>query len=108
MVNNSVAAVWWLTKPVRWKHAPPARVVVASVAVAVAVVAAAAVAATVVALAAAAVVTAVAAVVAVAAAAVVTAVAVAATKHQPGIEFPDKKGLRALFCCLRSRSHVAG
>ena len=107
MVNNSVAAVWWLTKPVRWKHAPPARVVVASVAVAVAVVAAA-VAATVVALAAAAVVTAVAAVVAVAAAAVVTAVAVAATKQQPGIEFPDKKGLRALFCCLRSRSHVAG
>ena len=106
MVNNSVAAVWWLTKPLRWKHAPPARVVVASVAVAVAVVAAAAVAATVVALAA--VVTAVAAVVAVAAAAVVTAVAVAATKHQPGIEFPDKKGLRALFCCLRSRSHVAG
>src|SRR5450830_1615494 len=87
MVNNTVAAASWLTKPVRWKHVLPALAAAASV------VALAVAAVTAVALAAAAVVVAV-----TAAAAAVTAVAVAATKHSSGITpTENERALVALF-----------
>src|SRR5450830_264599 len=106
MVNNTVAAASWLTKPVRWKHVLPALAAAASV------VALAVAAVTAVALAAAAVVAAVTAValaavaVAVAAGAAGTAVAVAATKHSSGITpTENERALVALFLFNRNLIH---
>jgi hypothetical protein len=102
MVNNSVAAVWWLTKHVQWRHVLPALAAAASVAVlAVAADTVAALAAAVAVAADTAAVLAAAVAVAAAAVAVVTAVAVAATKHSTGSKpIENKRALVALFAFL--------
>ena len=99
MVNNSAAAVWWLTKHVQWRHVLPALAAAASVAVlAVAADTAAALAAAVAVAPDTAAALAAAVAVAVAAVVVVTAVAVAATKHATGSKpIDNKRALVALF-----------